>query len=141
MHDWYLWLTPIAVGAIVSLLCHVGCNQIFGLDEVRLVDFTRYVEEVLSDAPVMYLRLQESSPATTIPGGVAVDEMGSNNGTYERIGTVLADDPSTLSPTSGQPLLDLLLERQLALAYQGRLGVRHRVQVGQRGRVLTDRRL
>ena len=107
MHDWYLWLTPIAVGAIVSLLCHVGCNQIFGLDEVRLVDFTRYVEEVLSDAPVMYLRLQESSPATTIPGGVAVDEMGSNNGTYERIGTVLADDPSTLSPTSGQPLLEI----------------------------------
>ncbi len=107
MQYWYLWLTPLAVAAIVSLFCFVGCDLIFTLDDATFADFTKYGEEVLSDAPVMYLRLQERSPVTTIPGGTAADETGVNNGTYERLGTALADDPATLSPASGQPLLEI----------------------------------
>lgn len=107
MSYWYLWLTPIAVGAIVSLLGFVGCNLIFKLDETHVGDFTKYGETILADTPVMYLRLQESSPGTVIPGGAAVDELGANPGIYERLGTALPDDPTALSPAAGPPLLEI----------------------------------
>jgi hypothetical protein len=105
MHASYLWLTPIAVVAIVSLLCFVGCNQILDLDETTAVG--PYQDDVLPDVPVMYLRLQEQSPPTPVPGGTAADAMGNHDGIYERAGSPLPDDPATLSPGTGPILLQL----------------------------------
>ncbi len=108
MTSWYLWLTPLAVGAIIALLGFVGCQLVFPLDDVDIGDFTVYDETVLADSPVMYLRLQESSPGTVIPGGEAVDLAGGNHpGVYERLGNALPDDPATLSPAAGPPLLEI----------------------------------
>ncbi len=107
MTYWYLWLTPIAVGTVIALLGFVGCNLVFKLEETSIGDFTVYDETVLADAPVMYLRLQESSPGTAIPGGEAVDAVGAHPGTYERLGTALPDDPTALSPEAAPPLLEI----------------------------------
>lgn len=101
----YLWLTPIAVVAIVSLFCFVGCNQIFDLDAVSAVG--PYQDNVIPDAPAMYLRLQEQSPPTPLPGGTAEDAMGNQNGVYERAGAPLPDDPATLSPGTGPLILQV----------------------------------
>ena len=102
MHDWYLWLTPIAVAAIVFLFAFVGCSSFSGADMP-----TSYHDDVVADAPVMYLRLQERSPAVVVADGVtAKDEMGAHDGTYQKAGSPLPDLPAQLSPPVPTPLLE-----------------------------------
>ena len=56
MNEWYLWLTPVAVLAIVALFVFVGCAAFTSTDAVTP---RAYHDDVTPDAPVMYLRLQE----------------------------------------------------------------------------------
>lgn len=103
LNDWYIWATPVAVLAIVSMFCFTGCKFTAPTAEVTVGP---YADEVASDVPVMYLRLQERAPGTTVPGGTAVDQMGGHNGVYER-GPALQDIPQFLSPAASPPLIEI----------------------------------
>jgi len=120
MTEWYFFLAPLAVLAAVSLLHFVGC-QPFGAapgDDVS-VETTptpagpeiNYAATVKKDNPLSYWRLQEKhadEPAapgadnSPVTGGVAKDEMGTNNGRYKRIRIKLPPPP----PPNPNPFAD-----------------------------------
>jgi Concanavalin A-like lectin/glucanases superfamily len=97
--------TPIVLFAIVLLLCFVGCDALFGLDEIPdpKPPFTRYSDDTILAEPtlVAYWSLGEAA------GTTAVDRKGGRNGTY--LSQALPDDPSIPSAqapgtlTLGQP--------------------------------------
>jgi hypothetical protein len=70
-----VWL-PAGVMVVVSLLCFVGCDVVFGLDRVP---FTRYSDETILSNPnlVAYWPLGEPPGITT-----AAEPKGGRNGTY-----------------------------------------------------------
>jgi hypothetical protein len=103
MNEWYLLLTPLAVLPMLAIFCFIGCDIVFGLDEVRIGG---YVGEVLGEPGVVsYWRLQEDHSAepesptadnTPVSGGTAIDEKGVTAGTYKviRLPTPLIDSPT-----------------------------------------------
>jgi hypothetical protein len=71
MMEWYFLLTPFAVLAVLLLFGFVGCDELFGLEELRA-----YALEVEDDDPVINLRLRDSTATE------ANNEVGPPNGTY-----------------------------------------------------------
>ena len=57
MSDLYFLLAAVAVLAILSLFRFIGCDLLFGLDEIS--QEPTYPQTVMKDAPVAYWRLQE----------------------------------------------------------------------------------
>ena len=105
MNEAYLWMTPIAVLAVLLLVRFVGCNQIFGLDDVHLG--LAYDVDLSADGPVVYWGLQEKSPPTQIPGGVVQSETGNFPDILFLPSSPLTDDPQHLSPPANPLILEL----------------------------------
>jgi hypothetical protein len=93
---------PFALLAIVLLLCFVGCDELFGLDELPdPTPFHRYSESILAEATlVAYWPLGEAAGPTAFdlkPGP-------GHNGTY--LSQVFPDDPPSAA-TPDPPVLKL----------------------------------
>jgi hypothetical protein len=89
MIEWYPLLVPLGVLAALMLFRFVGCDDLFGLDEIPEKDYPLHVK---ADAPVIYLRLQEAQ-LNSPP--VAKDEMEVKEGRYGRASSPLsAGDPN-----------------------------------------------
>jgi hypothetical protein len=75
--SFFVWL-PAAVLVVVSLLCFVGCDTVFGLD-LLTPPFTRYSDNTILAHPnlVAYWPLGEAPGATT-----AAEPKGGHSGTY-----------------------------------------------------------
>jgi Concanavalin A-like lectin/glucanases superfamily len=95
---------PFVLLAIVLLLCFVGCDALFGLDELPdPTPFHQYTPTILTEVTLVgYWPLGESLGQTT-----AVDLKGGHNGTY--LSQVFPDDPPVSSAAApgtlalGQP--------------------------------------
>jgi hypothetical protein len=89
---------PFALLAIVLLLCFVGCDELFGLDEVRdPTPFHKYTDTILAEPTlVAYWSLGEAAGETT-----AVDLKAGRNGAY--LSQVLPDDPAFPSAATPDP--------------------------------------
>jgi Concanavalin A-like lectin/glucanases superfamily len=87
---------PLALFAIVLLLCFVGCDVVVSADRVPPA-FARYSEIILNESTlVAYWPLGESAGETT-----AVDLEAGRNGAY--LSQVLPDDPSFPSAATPDP--------------------------------------
>ena len=104
MSTWQLWLTPVAVLAVLLLFRFVGCELVFPLDDVT---FGPYPEEVMKDAPVAYWRMQETLATTAVPGGTVKSETGAHDGQLFLAQNPLPDDPATLSPEADPLRLEI----------------------------------
>lgn len=104
MTDAYVWLTPLAVLAVLLLVSFVGCDLVFPLDDAATAV---YPDAVLPDAPVAYWRLQETPATTTVPGGAAADETGNHDGTYFQALAVIQPDAPSMSPGANPLILEI----------------------------------
>lgn len=104
MSTWLLWMTPIAVLAVLLLFRFVGCDLVFPLDEIT---FGPYPEEVMKDAPIAYWRMQETTATTQVPGGVVKSETPNLDGQLGIAQNPLPDDPAILSPEADPLLLEI----------------------------------
>lgn len=104
MSTWQLWLTPVAVLAVLVLFRFVGCQLVFPLDDVT---FGPYPEEVMKDAPVAYWRLQETTATTAVPGGIVSSDTGAHEGQLFLAQAPLPDDAPTLSPEADPLRLEI----------------------------------
>jgi hypothetical protein len=78
---------PLALFAVVLLLCFVGCDVVFGIDAFA-PPYTKYTPDILAEPTlVAYWPLGEPAGETT-----AVDVKSALNGTY--LSQVFPDDPS-----------------------------------------------
>jgi hypothetical protein len=120
MTEWSFLLAPLAVFVVLLLFRFVGCDKLFGLDEIHVLP--GYDSTVSTDTPVSYWRLQEKHsaeppvptvPNTSVSGGTAKDETGHNDGTYRTVNVQPAlqfpDSPSAPGSLSLEAprLLDL----------------------------------
>jgi hypothetical protein len=99
-----IWLTPLAVLAVLLLVRFVGCNQLLDLDQTELVE---YPPAVLADRPVSWWRLQEKPATTTVPGGTAKDEMGNYDGAYYQAPAPLAIGDQLMTPAANPIVLEI----------------------------------
>jgi len=108
MGEWYFFLAPVAVLAALLLFRFIGCDTVFGLDDMTY-DHT-YPQGVLSDGPASYWRLQEKPPPMTSPPTPlppAKDEMGLAPGTYGQAPSPIAADSPHRSPEASPIILEL----------------------------------
>jgi hypothetical protein len=93
---------PLALLAIVLLLCFVGCDRVFGLSEIP-APFNKYTDSILAEPTLIaYWQLGEAAGAAT-----ASDLKGNRNGMY--VSEVFPADPASSSAAApgtlvlGQP--------------------------------------
>jgi hypothetical protein len=103
MSTWQLWLTPVAVLAVLLLFRFVGCDVVFQLEDPA----PTYPQDVMKDLPVAYWRLQETTANTTVPGGVVSSETGLHDGVLAIAPTPLPDDAPTRSPAANPVVLEI----------------------------------
>jgi hypothetical protein len=90
---------PFAALAIVLLLCFVGCDVVFGLDEIN--NFTKYTPSILAEPELRaYWPLGEAAGTAT-----ATDLKGGHDGTY--LSQMLPYDPSIPSSAAAPGTLAL----------------------------------
>ncbi len=104
MTTWQLWLTPVAVLAVLLLFRFVGCNLVFTAEPITP---GTYSEEVMKDLPVAYWRMQETIATTTVPGGTVTSETGAHDGVLAIAQNPLPDDPASMSPEADPLRLEI----------------------------------
>jgi hypothetical protein len=98
---WHCFLAAIAVLSVLSLLHFVGCAEAAILDGFDLHDYPTAIKK--TPGLFAYWRLGEPSttkPAPPPPGGRATDEIGTNDGYYNKV-SVTADNQRFSPPATG----------------------------------------